>query len=125
MKEKITRMTLEQAEARHRAGETLTDWDAIDRLTDEEIEAAIDSDPDAAPRLDRAWFDRATLTLPEPKQAISLRVDRDVLGWFRDQGPGYQSRMNAVLRQYAQAHGAAVTGRSARAPRKARRTSAA
>ncbi len=125
MKEKITRMTLEEAEARHKAGQTLTDWDAIDRLTDEEIDAAIDSDPDAAPRLDRAWFESATLTLPEPKQAISLRVDPDVLGWFRNQGPGYQSRMNAVLRQYAQAHGAPVASRSARAPRKACKTSAA
>ncbi len=67
----------------------------------------------------------ATLVLPEPKQPISLRVDPDVLAWFRDQGPGYQSRMNAVLRQYAQAHGASVAGRSARAPRRARKTGAA
>ncbi|NJK73178.1 MAG: BrnA antitoxin family protein [Microcoleus sp. SU_5_6] len=36
------------------------------------------------------------------KQAISLRVDRDVLEWFKNQGKGYQSLMNAVLRSYAE-----------------------
>lgn len=34
------------------------------------------------------------------KEAVSLRVDRDVLAWFRGQGSGYQTRMNAVLRAY-------------------------
>ena len=37
---------------------------------------------------------------PAPKQAISLRIDRDVLDWFRAAGPRYQTRMNAVLRSY-------------------------
>jgi uncharacterized protein (DUF4415 family) len=102
-----------------------TDWERVKRITDEEIEADVASDPDAPPLVDRAWFETAILVLPEPKQAISLRVDPDVLAWFRDQGPGYQSRMNAVLRQYAQAHGASVAGRSARAPRRPRKTGAA
>ncbi len=102
-----------------------TDWDRVDRLTDAEIEAAVAADPDAPELVDRAWFEGATVVLPEPKQAVSLRLDTDVLRWFREQGPGYQSRMNAVLRQYAQAHGAPVAGRSARAPRKTRKSSAA
>jgi uncharacterized protein (DUF4415 family) len=38
------------------------------------------------------------------KSLLSLRVDSDVLSWFRSQGPGYQSRMNALLRAYMQAH---------------------
>ena len=37
---------------------------------------------------------------PQPKQAISLRIDQDILAWFRDRGPGYQTRMNAVLRAF-------------------------
>ncbi len=45
------------------------------------------------------WRD-AELVASVPKQAISLRVDEDVLAWFRNQGPRYQSRMNAVLRSY-------------------------
>jgi len=40
--------------------------------------------------------------VPETKVPISLRVDSDVLEWFRDEGPRYQSRMNAVLRLYMQ-----------------------
>ncbi|MGC1409345.1 MAG: BrnA antitoxin family protein [Acetobacteraceae bacterium] len=40
---------------------------------------------------------------PQPKQAISLRIDQDILDWFRDGGPGYQTRMNAVLRAFVDA----------------------
>lgn len=45
------------------------------------------------------WAD-AELVVPGAKRAVSLRVDQDVLDWFKDQGPRYQSRMNAVLRRY-------------------------
>jgi uncharacterized protein (DUF4415 family) len=38
-----------------------------------------------------------------PKASISLRVDQDVLEWFKDQGPGYQTRINAVLRAFRDA----------------------
>jgi uncharacterized protein (DUF4415 family) len=40
---------------------------------------------------------------PQPKQAISLRIDTDILAWFREGGPGYQTRMNAVLRAFVDA----------------------
>jgi uncharacterized protein (DUF4415 family) len=43
------------------------------------------------------------VTWPQPKQAISLRIDQDILAWFRDRGPGYQTRMNAVLRAFVDA----------------------
>ena len=112
MSGKTTRRSLGQL----RTGRT--EWDRIDQLSDAEIEVAVAADPDAASIADEAWFRGATLVLPEPKQAISLRIDSDVLRWFRDSGPGYQSRMNAVLRQYAAAHGAPVAGRSARQPRR-------
>jgi uncharacterized protein (DUF4415 family) len=46
------------------------------------------------------FFADALLVHPTPKQPISLRVDEDVLKWFKAQGPRYQSRMNAVLRAY-------------------------
>lgn len=45
------------------------------------------------------FWDDATV-VPPPKAAISLRVDQDVLDWFRSRGPRYQTRMNAVLRAY-------------------------
>lgn len=61
-----------------------------------------------APEWTPEMFARAVvkkgLTAPTSKSLLSLRVDSDVLSWFRSQGPGYQSRMNALLRAYMQAH---------------------
>ena len=81
-----------------------TDWSRVDALSDRKIEKAIRSDPDAAPLLDRKWFAKATLVMPEPKVPISLRIDREVVDWFKAHGARYQSRMNAVLKAYMQAH---------------------
>jgi uncharacterized protein (DUF4415 family) len=78
-----------------------TDWAAVDALTDEEIEAAIRNDPDAVP-IDFDWSE-AVLVVPPKKKAISIRMDDDVLDFFKKQGPGYQRRINAVLRSYMQA----------------------
>jgi uncharacterized protein (DUF4415 family) len=69
------------------------------RQTEQEIVAT--SPPELA-NLPADFWARARLTPPIGKQAISLRVDADVLTWFRKQGPRYQSRMNAVLRAYMQ-----------------------
>lgn len=64
-------------------------------------EAAIQgSSPPELADLPADFWDQAELILPEPKQAVSLRLDRDLLDWFRAAGPGYQTRMNAVLRSY-------------------------
>ena len=46
------------------------------------------------------FWDEGELVIPTAKQAISLRVDEDVLDWFKQSGPRYQTRMNAVLRSY-------------------------
>ncbi len=81
-----------------------TDWARVDALTDEQIEAAIAGDPDAAPELDEDWFRNAVQVRPG-KVATSLRVDDDVIGWFRSKGKGWQTQMNGVLRAYARAHG--------------------
>jgi uncharacterized protein (DUF4415 family) len=75
-----------------------TDWAAVDALTDEEIEAAVAKDPDAVP-FDFNW-DEAVLVIPAKKKAISIRLDEDVLAFFKSEGDGYQRRMNAVLRSY-------------------------
>jgi uncharacterized protein (DUF4415 family) len=75
-----------------------TDWAAVDALTDEEIEAAVRNDPDAVP-LDFDWSE-AVLVIPPKKTAISIRLDADVLDYFKQDGAGYQRRMNAVLRSY-------------------------
>jgi uncharacterized protein (DUF4415 family) len=61
-----------------------------------------------APEWTPAMFAKAVLRKglkPVPKKRLlSLRVDEDVVAWFRSQGAGYQSRMNALLRAYMQAH---------------------
>jgi uncharacterized protein (DUF4415 family) len=80
--------------------ESQTDWAAVDALTDEEITQAVANDPDAVP-LDVDWSD-AVLVIPPKKQAISIRVDEDVLNFFKKEGDGYQRRINAVLRSYMQ-----------------------
>jgi uncharacterized protein (DUF4415 family) len=77
-----------------------TDWARVDKLTDEDITKAVANDPDAAP-IDIDWSD-AVLVMPAKKKAISIRVDEDVLDFFKKQGEGYQRRINAVLRSYMQ-----------------------
>ena len=77
-----------------------TDWAYITSLTDDEIAAAVASDPDAAP-LDIDWSD-AVPVVPPKKKAISIRVDPDVLAYFKNEGAGYQRRINAVLRSYVE-----------------------
>jgi uncharacterized protein (DUF4415 family) len=80
-----------------------TDWAKIDALTDRQIDTAIRDDPDAAPALEESWFDDAELVMPVAKERITMRLDQDVLSWFRKQGRGYQTRINAVLRTYMEA----------------------
>lgn len=63
-----------------------TDWARVRAMTDKEIEAGVKSDPDSAPLLDREWFKNARLVLPERKQPVTLRLDKDVLEWFKAQG---------------------------------------
>lgn len=94
MSAKRTRMRCYPAD---RLPEGKTDWKRLDAMTEEEIMAT--SPPELADLPDDFWDD-AVLVMPPPKEAISLRVDRDVLAWFRAQGSGYQTRMNAVLRSY-------------------------
>jgi uncharacterized protein (DUF4415 family) len=76
-----------------------TDWAALDALTDEQIEESIRNDPDWSD--DWHWSD-AVIVIPPKKKAISIRVDEDVLDYFKHEGAGYQRRMNAVLRSFVQ-----------------------
>lgn len=69
----------------------------LKRMTDAEIRR---SAPEELPELPRDFWDSAVPVIPAGKVPISLRVDSDVLEWFREEGPKYQSRMNAVLRSY-------------------------
>ncbi len=72
-------------------------------MPENEIEAAAASDPDALPT-DAEFWKTATVVMPRPKLAVSLRLDPEVVEWFKSRGRGYQSRMNAVLRSFMNAH---------------------
>ena len=69
---------------------------------DEVIRRAVASDPDAAPIASPEWMKQARVLEPQNKVAVSIRMDEEVLDWFREGGRGYQSRMNAVLRAYVE-----------------------
>lgn len=96
MKERTTNRRLSD----RRKGKT--DWARVDAITEEELERAIAADPDSdIPNLD--WT-KARLVMPQRKESVHLRIDPDVLAWFRKQGQGHLTRMNAVLRAYMEAH---------------------
>ncbi len=76
----------------------MSDLKKIDKLKDEEIDYS-----DIA-ALDDSFFTKETVELPKPKDVVTIRVDHDVLEWFKHQGKGYQTRMNAVLKSYVTAH---------------------
>lgn len=69
-------------------------------MTDENIASAVRDDPDAAPLADEEWFQKTQFAQPPNKVAINIRVDQEVLDFFKSEGTGYQTRMNAVLRTY-------------------------
>jgi uncharacterized protein (DUF4415 family) len=72
----------------------------------EELKAMKDSDIDVSdvPEIDLKMFKTMVVRMPKPKELVSIRIDPDVLAWFRRQGARYQTRINAVLRSYVQAH---------------------
>ena len=74
-----------------------TDWDYLKSESDKEIDFS------DIPKLGPDFWRKATLRMPQKKESITLRLDHDVLAWFRRLGRGYQTRINAVLRSYVQA----------------------
>ena len=79
-----------------------TDWARVDALKDEQIDFS------DTPEIPAEMFARAVVRRdlkPVPRKAqITLRVDSDVLEWFKKRGPGYQTKVNALLRAYMEAH---------------------
>ena len=80
-----------------------TDWKRVDAMSDEDIQFDEDS-PRTTPDDWAKAIVHQGLPLPRKKIPLALRLDSDVLAWFKAQGPGYQTRINAVLRAYKEAH---------------------
>ena len=72
------------------------DHPRVEAIGEAELAAAIAADPANDPE----FWQRAVLVYPAAKERVTVRLDRDVLTWFRSQGRGYQTRINAVLRAY-------------------------
>lgn len=104
----LVRYSAEELLEKHRRGETQTDWAKVDAMTEAELEASIAADPDD----EHAPIDwsKAIRCLPpgvldlHRKQDVHIRLDSDVVGWFKQQGRGYQTRINAVLRAFVESH---------------------
>lgn len=105
-KEKITKALLtedgavlvEQPDGTYRRAEGKTDWNRLETLPDDQI------DYSDIPELDETFWAKAQLRLPETKDRVTLRLDHDVLQWLKNQGKGYQTRINAILRQYMEVY---------------------
>ncbi|MBI5234033.1 MAG: BrnA antitoxin family protein [Deltaproteobacteria bacterium] len=74
-----------------------TDWARVKAMKDSEIDFS------DSPSLDKDFFKKAVLW-PGTKKQITLRLDPDVIEFFKKQGRGYQSTINAVLRKYVEVH---------------------
>jgi uncharacterized protein (DUF4415 family) len=89
-----------KARSGDRAKASLTNWTRLDRQTDREIAKAVAGDPDTFEESARWIGKMGRLVASKPKERLTVRFDTDVVDWFRGQGRGYQTRMNAVLRSY-------------------------
>ena len=87
-----------KASARRNKGRSNTK--KINATTDADIARQIAGDADTAPELTDAQFASARFVLPPKKVAVAIRLDPAVLEYFRAQGPGYQSRINAALMSF-------------------------
>src|SRR6266700_2612407 len=79
-----------------------TDWKRLDRMTSTQVEAIAAGDRVGAPMTDAEWA-KAEIVHPH-KVAVGLKLDDDLLGWFKSQGKGYQTRINTILRRYYETH---------------------
>jgi len=99
-KEHIVKYTDEELTNLVKKEGTLSNWEKAASMTKAEIEASVAADSDEAEMV-MDW-DNTTVELPQPKVVLNMRIDKDVLDFFRKTGKGYQSRINAILRSYVE-----------------------
>lgn len=98
IEKKIEELYLQGGQGKMSEKLTKKQRDAFSSIKDEDI------DTSDIPELDANFWKNARIVKPQHKKAISLRIDEDVLSWFKEQGKGYQSLMNSVLRAYYHSH---------------------
>jgi uncharacterized protein (DUF4415 family) len=92
------RYTAEEIDKLLAGGESRTDWAAVKAMTEEQLEESIAADPDDVH--EPIDWSLAVRGMPPRKRDIHIRIDEDVLDWFRQAGGGYQTRINNVLRAF-------------------------
>lgn len=97
----IVRFSAADLEARRDRHESKTDMARLRTKTASDVEREIAADPDFKDQ-PADWHLTAEAIMPTPKKLLSLRLDGEIVAWFKDQGPGYQTRINAVLRAFVQ-----------------------
>jgi uncharacterized protein (DUF4415 family) len=102
MKSKIVSYTSTQLDALRKRGESKTDWARLRKMTDADIDFS--DSPEISPERFAKAVAHKNLPGAKSKTQLTLRLDTDVVAWFRAQGPGYQTRINALLRAYREAH---------------------
>ncbi len=93
--------TADDLKAMRRRGEDRTDWAKVDAMTEADLERAIAEDEEER-ELEPDWT-RAKLVMPRPRQSVHLRLEPEVVDFFRAGGKGHITRMQAVLRAYVDA----------------------
>jgi uncharacterized protein (DUF4415 family) len=94
------------------SGRSRTNWRRVDALKDGEIDFS--DTPELTPEaFARAVVRRGLKPVPR-KEQLTIRLDSDVLEWYKKQGPGYQTRINALLRAYMREHQATASNRQSR-----------
>jgi uncharacterized protein (DUF4415 family) len=96
-KERIVRYSAEEIAAKLAAGEDKTDWPRVRSMPQAEVELLADEEEGPLPE---GWESTIILGLPPRKRDVHIRLDADILDWFRAHGKGYQTRINAVLRAF-------------------------
>jgi len=89
-------------EMQEKRKDSLTDWHKVDTMTEQQLEAAIATD-DGERDFVLDWT-KAELVLPESKLSVNLRLDKEIVDFFKEQGKGHISKMQAVLKAYVDAH---------------------
>ncbi|MGO9176748.1 MAG: BrnA antitoxin family protein [Desulfobaccales bacterium] len=89
-------------ELKARRAQSRTDLDRVDAQTDDELERLVAEDEDE--RGIRSDWTQAKLVLPQAKQSVHLRLEEEIISFFRSKGKGHISRMQAVLKAYVEAH---------------------
>jgi len=82
-----------------RAGKSRTDWARVDAMSQADVERLADEEDGALPE---SWHQAIIVGPPIGKRDIHIRLDEDILDWFKLQGRGYQTRINSVLRAFVQ-----------------------